>query len=429
MRYLITLALVLSSCKSSTAETTVAQVKNTDTEAPVQDLCAAVSDISGEYCPPAKVNVQDLSIDFLGAGVQTTRGQVGDSGAFFYRFVRLFFHASLARNYLEVMRCNGDKRDGLVCRDGKALEAMESTAEAQQALENPFGTTVNSEGLRDCWASIAEKPYCVLLGGAKDSHQDRLGRIYAAEHFVDVSAPAGQTFFYIARPCVHEDRANELTSGNKNCAQQMYVSNVVTDLKPYPINTELLAAREKVAAIAARLNYMTEKAYRITLEFSRAMHKYKEDDIKRRRSKNLRQGIAMITGMTIGAAGAVYTVGIDSIGSGLDAGQALGSAFADIIASKDDYPQTCYECEGLHAKLIEVVGDVDKTNLADDQSAFETSFGDGGTFTQGSGHLYQQALDEYEEALQALGELQKKHSGYKLEGDMADRLGSKGGPP
>ena len=423
MRYLLTLALVLGSCKSD--ETTVVQAKHTDTATPGQGLCAAVSDISGEYCPAAKVDVQNLSIAFLGAGVQTTRNY---SENYFYRFVRLFFHTSLARDYLEIMRCNGDKRDELVCRDGQALDARVPTPEVQAALDDPSGPTVNREGLRDCWASIAEQQFCVWLGGAKDSNADRMGRVYAAEHFVDVSAPAGQTFFYVARPCVHADRANELTSGNKNCAQQLYVSNTVTDLKNYTINGKLLAARQKVAVIAARLNYLTEKAYKITLDFSRVLQQYEEDDIKRRRGKSLRQGIAMITGLAIGAAGAVYTSGIDSIGSGLDAGQALGSAFADIIASKDDYPLTCYECMDLRAALIEVVGDVGGNNLSADGMAFIEDSGEG-TFTQGAGHIYQQALDEYAEALQKLGVLQQEHSGYELTGTSLDQLGSRGGPP
>ncbi len=434
MRYVLILALVLSSCKLHTTETTVAQTKNTDTATPAQDLCAAVTKISGEYCLPQKFDTQSLAISFLGAGVQTIKRLPDDENddTFFYRFVRLFFHASLERDYLEIMRCNGVKRNELECRDGRELDARESTPELQQELNNPFGTTVNRAGLRDCWASIAgSQDYgCVLLGGAEDGG-DRTGRIYADEHFVDVSAPAGQTFFYVARPCLHEDRANELTSGNKNCSQNLYVSNIVTDFESDTIDTELLDARKKVAALAARLNYMTDQAYKITLDFSRAMQLSEEDDIKRERSKRLRQGVAMIAGMTVGAAGAVYTVGVDSIGSGLDAGQALGAAFADIIASKDDYPQSCYECIKLRAKLVEVVGDVDGNDFNADGTDFIPSkdkgiFGDI-SLTKNSGYLYQQVLDKYAEALQALDKLQMERGRHQSEASLLDKVGQ-GGP-
>ena len=417
MRYLLASALLLSSCKFHDAATTVASTKNTGTDTPAQDIAAAVSDISGEYVCPEKINVKKMTIDFLGAGVQTTK---------FGHFMRLYYSASLCRDYLEIMRCNGVKRTELTCRDGKKLAMIESTDEAQQQLNNPFGTTVNTEGLRDCWASIAENPSygCVMLGGKHDSSGDRTGQIYGAEHFIDATAPAGQKFFYLARPCVHADRADELTSGNKNCSLDLYVSNVVKDLEEFGIEKEIMEARQKVAEIAARLNYMTAKAYKITLEFSKALAQHETEDIKRQRSKNLRQGIAMITGLTVGAAGAIYTVGAGSIGSGLDAGQALGSAFADIIASADDYPKTCVKCLRLMADLTAVIGEVDGASFRADGIEFISS---SSSLTRGSGEIYQQDLDEYEEALDHLNTLQEDRGDYQHEG--AELAGSRGGPP
>ena len=417
MRYLLASVLLLSSCKFHDAATTVASTKNTGTDTPAQDIATAVSDISGEYICLEKIKVNKMTIDFLGAGVQTTK---------FGHFMRLYYSADLCRDYLEIMRCNAAKLAELTCRDGKKLAMIDSTDEAQRQLNNPFDTTYNTEGLRDCWASIAENPSygCVMLGGKKDSSGDRTGQIYGAEHFIDATAPAGQKFFYLARPCVHADRADELTSGNKNCSFELYVSNVVKDLEEPSIDPKIMEARQKVADIAAQLNYMTAKAYKITLEFSKALAQHETEDIKRQRSKNLRQGIAMITGLTVGAAGAIYTVGAGSIGSGLDAGQALGSAFADIIASKADYLTTCVKCMRLKAELKAVIGDVDGASFRGEGVEF---IGMSSSLTRGSGHIYQQKLDQYEEALDHLNTLQKEKGDYRHHGK--ELAGSRGGPP
>ena len=408
MRYLLTLAIVLSSCKWQREEASVAQVKNT------QDISSAVSAISGEHVCHEKVKVADMQVDFLGAGVQTTL-----SG----RFVRLYFNAYLCRNYLEIMRCNEDKRSTLTCRDGKDIFYQPPLEDVQDMVENPSGDTVNRVGLRDCWNSIASNTDsgCVLLGAAEDSDGDRTGRVYAAEHFIDAAAPAGQKFFYLARACVHAERADELTSGNATCSHQLTRSNTIS-LKHYTLATEVLAARERVASIAARLNYMTEEAYRITLQFSKALNDYQEADIERQRGKALRQGIAMISGMVVGAAGAVCTVGVDSIGSGLDAGQALGSAFADIIASQDDYAKACYECMRLRADLMAVIGDTRGQNLT--TSGLDLLDNDDG---KAAGLKYHQALADYSDAIKNLKEMQDEHRGFLTEARGLDNFG-KGGP-
>ena len=193
MRYLLTLAIVLSSCKWQREEASVAQVKNT------QDISSAVSAISGEHVCHEKVKVADMQVDFLGAGVQTTL-----SG----RFVRLYFNAYLCRNYLEIMRCNEAKREELKCRDVEDIFDQQSVNDVQKMVENPYGGTVNRAGLRDCWNSIASNTDsgCVLLGAAEDSDGDRTGRVYAAEHFIDVAAPCG-TEVFLSRPCLCACRA------------------------------------------------------------------------------------------------------------------------------------------------------------------------------------------------------------------------------
>ena len=412
MRYLLTLAIVLSSCKWQREEASVAQVKNT------QDISGAVSAISGEHVCHEKLNVANMQVDFLGAGVQTTL-----SG----RFVRLYFNASLCRDYLEIMRCYEDNHKELQCRDGKAIFDKRPTEDLQKRLENPSGDTVNRAGLRDCWNSIASNTNsgCVLLGAAKDSAGDRTGRVYAAEHFIDAAAPAGRKFFYLARACVHAERADELTSGNATCSHQLTRSNTVTSLEHYTLNGEVLKARERVASIAARLNYMTDEAYRITLQFSKAMDAYQEAEIERQRGKALRQGIAMIGGMIVGAVGAVCTVGVDSVGSGLDAGQALGAAFADIIASQDDYAQTCYECMRLRADLMAVIGDTRGQNLT--TSGLDLLHNDDEK-EKAAGLKYHQALADYGDAIKQLKELQDEHGEFIADANTLDDAGSKGGP-
>ena len=126
MKYLLILVLVLSSCKLRVEES-VTHTKDAGSVA-VQDIGEAVSAISGEYICPEKLNVENLSIDFLGAGVQATSISTADSVSIGY-FVRLFYHASLCRDYIEVMRCLNDKRDALVCRDGKKLFDVSSVEE------------------------------------------------------------------------------------------------------------------------------------------------------------------------------------------------------------------------------------------------------------------------------------------------------------
>lgn len=424
MRYLLVLSLVLSNCKWQVAET-IAQVKNTSEATVPQDITKVIKDLSGEYTCPEKLSVNDLRIDFLGAGVQTMREG---------KFVRLFYRVTpLCYDYIEVMRCKEDKRSDLTCRGGKSLFAVSDRGEVSRQLNNPFGETVNRAGLDDCWSSIISTQHsgCTLLGGVRDKDQDPTGRIYAAEHVIDVAAPAGQKFFYLARPCVHHERINELGGEtNANCAQRLAVSNTVDDFEPFTFDEELSNAREKVDRLAGRLNYMTEHAYNITKKFNAALIKHQEQDIKRQRGKALRQGIAVITGMVVGAAGALFTpgVGAGSVGAGLDAGHALGAAFADIIASQDDYPTSCTECDDWRAKLIEVVGYTRDPAAADSSITFmkAAEAGEAG-FVGDAGYLYQQVLLEYGEALKQLKTVQDADEEYAR--IAAGPVGSKGGPP
>ena len=417
MRYCLTLVIVLSSCKWSSEESSVAQVKNSTS----QDIGRAVTAISGEHVCHEKVTAEDLHIDFLGAGIQTTM-----SG----RFVRLFYSVDpkLCHDYLEIMRCQetASRISDLTCRDGKALTRTRTAAELNEILNSEHGDTVNRDGLRDCWNSIASKSICVLLGGARDREGDRTGRVYAAEHYVDASAPAGQRFYYLARVCVRTERTDELTSGNDICAQQVKPSKVVKRLSAFKNDIEVTKARQNVARIAARLNYMTERAYEITLEFSKEFDKYQDDDIARQRAKRMRQGVAMIGGMAIGAVGAVFTVGVSSIGSGLDAGQALGAAFADVIATADDYPKTCYECKDLLAELIEVIGDTRGFNFS--TSGLDVSSFDAEKKAKANGLKYFIALQEYEDAVSRLNDLWKDELNFMSEQKTFDEASSRGGP-
>ena len=420
MRYLLPLVIALSSCKWQSEDSSVAQVKNTA----IQDIGKAVSDISGEHVCSQKITVENMQVDFIGAGIQTTR--LGN-------FVRLYFNAHECRDYLEIMRCNEAKRHALTCRDGDTLAAIGDIEDTQRMLDNPYGTTVNRDGLRDCWNSVAGRSDsgCVLLGGYKDSHGDVTGRVYGADYYIDASAPAGQKFFYLARSCVHVNadgtRANELTSGNQTCSQQLAISNVVISLEHYTLHNEVLEARTRVASIAARLNYMTDEAYRITMALSEALAVHEEKEIERQRGMRLRQGIAMISGMAIGVVGSVYAGGADWIGDGLDAGQALGAAFADIAASEDDYPKSCYDCMRLRGELIAVIGDIQGTNA--DTTGMDVTvgaFGGDDIQAKAAGLKYFQALKDYEEAIAELQAKQEEHRDFETDQKLS--LGSQGGP-
>ena len=188
-------------------------------------------------------------------------------------------------------------------------------------------------------------------------------------------------------------------------------------------------ARVEVDRIAGQLNYMTERAYDITKKFNAALIAHQEQEIKKERGKALRQGVAMITGMVVGAAGAMFTpgVGIGSLGAGVDAGQALGSAFADIIASKDDYPTNCNKCDTWRAQLMEAVGytrdpAADNSSVTFTDAAIEGEAG----FVSDTGYLYQDKLTAYRGALQKLKAAQDEEGEYDVK---AKDIGSKGGPP
>ena len=408
---------------ASVAETTTAQTKNTSASTAPQDIAEVIKDLSGEYTCPEKISVDNLRVDFLGAGVQTMH--MG-------KFVRLFYRVTpMCYDYIEVMRCKEDKRYDLTCRGGKKLFSVPDSDNVQQGLDDTeFGATVNLAGLDDCWSSISstQNSGCTLLG-ARDKDKDPIGRIYAAEHYIDVAAPAGQKFFYLARPCMDSKRINELGGdANNNCAQYLAVSNVVDDFEKLTFDETIHNAREEVDRIAGQLNYMTEQAYNITKQFNAALIAHQEKEIKKERGKALRQGVAMIMGMVVGAAGAVFTpgVGIGSIGAGIDAGQALGSAFADIIASEDDYPTECYDCLTWRANLIKVVG-YTRDPAAEDSRVFTDAAlaGEAG-FVSDAGYLYQDKVVAYGEALRELKAAQAEEGEYV---GAAKKIGSSGGPP
>ena len=234
----------------------------------------------------------------------------------------------------------------------------------------------------------------------------QLVRVYDAEHFVDIAAPLGQKFFYIARPCVSAARMNELTS-DQNCAQHLTVSNIVDDFEQYAEGDRkaILEARKTVARLAGELNDITEQAYLVTKQLNAALDKHQEDEIKRERNKNLRQGIVMITSMLAVTTGTIFTVGGSAAGSGLDAGQALGAAFADVIANVDDYPKTCIECLRFRSKLIDVIGDT--SDATDINKQYKGS--DKPTI---GGIIYINKLDEYKKAVDALNKLHSANSNY-----------------
>lgn len=435
-KYLLALALVLSGCKAGGEEPVVAEAAEAaDAKATSQELVAAISELTGEYICPEKLNVENLIIDFIGAGVQTNKEG---------HFVRLFYHASLCRDYIEIMRCPEDKRHTLTCRDGEGLSKLRTKKEMEADLNDPSDETINRKGLRDCWSSIASDSSsgCTLIGGYSDSG-DPSGRVYGAEHFIDIAAPAGQKFFYLARPCVHEDRMNELSS-QQNCALDVTVSNTVKEFEPYTFAEGILAAREKVARLAGRLDTMIEKAYRITLRFSEEYQKWEEQDIKRRRNKALKEGITMIVSIGAGMAAGALVLGKDGIKAGADAGQALGAAFVDVFASADDYQRSCTDCMDIKAELIEVIGDpigtsftntdmVDAETRAMGKSASATGGARSSVGSSSRGFIYQEVLQQYETALAELREAQDDKLVFQVEaekiGAKQATLGSRGGPP
>lgn len=427
--------LVTWQCKRENVETT-AQVKTVGgSEQAHGEIYDYFLDQAGAKKMLAVVNPQSLSLSFLGAGLETNR--IG-------RFVRLYFDADIQRDYLQILRCLSVSRGEIGCRFNKGIYDV-SSDDIGGIVSGEVKETINTEGQYDCWNKIRGNSACKLLAD---------GKVYTSEAYLDISAPSGNRYFYIARVCVVKGRVNDMY-GTENCSPAITVSNDV-DLPVYKLKTKIDKAHEEIDKLATRLNDITKRAYHLTVKLSTFMAEYEEELIKNNRAKRLREGIAMIAGMAVGVAGSIYTMSTmpptyilkeavgkevskkttdivtnqgrgfrqlvfetgatedvplpdmvkknppleGAVGSGLEAGKALGAAFADIVASVDDYPKACPECESVRADIAELVGNIKPENYADEI--------DMDIMKQSQGYLYDQLLADYATAIGELRSLQRK---------------------
>ena len=373
------------------------------------EFTAYLDKLGGRKRLLAKVNpnsLSELSIDFITAGVQSNK---------YGKFVRLYFHANIQRDYLEIARCAKPLRNEIRCLFGKDPTTItaEQIIEFNKKMKSGEGETVNDSGKYDCWNT-----------GIIGNECTELGRVYSAEHHVDLTAGDGKDYFYVARPCIIEARIKETYAADSQpCSNDLAFSNTVTtpavDSKPKEL-------QEEIDKRTKELNEMVHNAYLLTVELSKVMAKHEEETIENQRKRRMKEGIAMIAGMAIGAAGSVFSMSYaepsmlwqdvgkdgvegvtrvlengdlqqliehkpaasDAVGAGLEAGKALGAAFADILASPDDYPKACAQCLMIRGEIAATVGDMDPTNPN----------------SQHGGHIYQELLQQLQDLYKQLQE-------------------------
>lgn len=372
------------------------------------EFAAYLEKLSGLKRLQAKVDPNRLTIDFITAGVQSNK---------YGKFVRLYFHADIQRDYLEIARCNSSI-DNLQCLFGKDLRSTVITKDDVERFRKLMAgdtPTANESGKYDCWNQMIIQ--C----------QELDGWAFGAEHHIDFTVGDGD-FFYIARPCLREERINEIyASDSQRCSNDFAVSTSVNYANNNDTKRKELQAT--INGLTRELNERTHRVYLLTVELSKVMEDHEEEMIENQRKRRMREGIAMIAGMAIGVAGSMYSMShadpsmlwksvgkkeiidgaktrvleggelqqlvehnpaaSDAVGAGLEAGKALGAAFADILASPDDYPKTCTECMNIRADIAETVGDMDSTNPND----------------QHGGYLYRELLQKYQDAYRELQEL------------------------
>ena len=372
------------------------------------EFTAYIEKLGGRKRLQAKVDPNRLSIDFITAGLQSNK---------YGKFVRLYFYADEQRDYLEIARCQGLIKTDLRCLFGKNLTSgiSDDDMKGLKNLVEGKGETVNNKGKYDCWNTA-------IIGHNRCTE---LGRVYGAEHHIDLTAGKGGEFFYVARPCIIEARVKETyASDSQLCSNDLAISNTV---ETPPSNKGHSALREDIDRRTKELNKKTHDVYLLTVQLSKATEEHEEEMIENDRKRRMKEGIAMIAGMAIGVAGSMFSMsyadpsvlwqdvgkggaeGItrvlengdlqqliehkpaasDAIGAGLEAGKALGAAFADILASPDDYPKECYDCLRIRGEIAAIVGDMDPTNPND----------------QHGGHIYRELLQQLQDKYRELQEI------------------------
>ena len=405
--------LLIIACKQFAPTPEVADVKKDSSpivteESQHGEFTAYLDKLGGRKRLQAKVDPNRLTIDFITAGVQSNK---------YGKFVRLYFYADMQRDYLEIARCESEIKS-MKCLFGKEVVSnsiSREDVEQTRKLLAGEGLTTNDSGKYDCWKT------------AVVNNCTELGRVYGAEHHIDLTANSDREFFYVARPCIIEARVNELyASDSQPCSNYFARSTAVKTPKYVRKNEEL---QKKIDGITKELNQKTHDVYLLTVQLSKVMEDHEEEMIENARKRQMKEGIAMIAGMAIGVAGSMFSMssaepsmlwqnvgkggaeGItrvlengnlqqliehkpaasDAVGAGLEAGKALGAAFADILASPDDYPKECYDCLRIRGEIAAIVGDMDPTNPD----------------AHHGGHIYRELLQQLQDAYK---ELQKSNA-------------------
>ena len=410
--------LVVIACKQFIPTPEVADVKKDSSPIVTEDrqrgkFTAYLEKLGGRKRLQAKVDPNSLTIDFITAGVQSNK---------YGKFVRLYFHADIQRDYLEIARCPTAEKRKMECLFGKSVMSNTIGIDDVKRIKKLMagkGVTINDSGKYDCWNTA-------VIGG---NNCTELRQVYGAEHHIDLTVGDGRKYFYVARPCVIQTRINELYASYSQPCSNYFARSTSVKTPSNDGKTESL--QKKIDELTKDLNQRVHKVYLLTVQLSKVMEEHEEEMIENARKRQMKEGIAMIAGMAIGVAGSVFSMSYaepsmlwqdvgkggaegvtrvlengnlqqlvkhrpavsDAVGAGLEAGKTLGAAFADILASSDDYPKTCTECIGIRAEIATTVGDInDPTNPQD----------------QHGGHLYREKLQQLQDLY---GELQESNAG------------------
>lgn len=406
--------LLVIACKEFVPSPEVATVKKDSSPIVTEDkqhgeFTAYLEKLSGRKRLQAKVDPNRLTIDFITAGLQSSK---------YGKFVRLYFRADLQRDYLEIARCEESAMEKKECLFGKEVVSnsiSREDVEQTRKLLAGEGLTTNDTGKYDCWKT------------AIISNCTEIGRVYGAESHIDLTANKSGTFTYFARPCIIKDRINELYASSSQLCSNYFARSLPVTTPSYDEGAKIW--QKEIDKITRELNQKTHKVYLLTVQLSKVMEKHEEEMIENARKRQMKEGIAMIAGMAIGVAGSMFSMSYaepsmlwqnvgkggaegvtrvlengnlqqlieqkpaasDAVGAGLEAGKALGAAFADILASPDDYPKTCTECLIIRGEIAATVGDMDPTNPD----------------IHHGGHLYRELLQQLQDKYR---ELQKSNA-------------------
>lgn len=279
-----------------------------------------------------KVNPQGLMLKNFTAGFRKL---------LYGTMVILNFNLDPQADFIQIKRC-----DGALQVDGLQDKPIGSVGENDvNELETKFnevkgGGAIPAQpkfDINDYWRS-ASITGCVLIGT----------KVIENEYY-DVTARSDHEYFYIARACVKKNRIDERVANlDTPCSFNTKVSNKLAFIDPLADKEKLVRLEYQEAR--ARMNEMVLTIHDLTVRLNTERDRCETAELEKLWKKNKKEAIAMLSGMAIGMV-AGFMCGSYDPNTNASYGAKLGSAFADMFASADDYPKQCYLAEKLDSKI------------------------------------------------------------------------------